>query len=421
MYSESGGGKTTLFIVVFFLCVISVLSGYFYYAMGSSEAEAQKKVAEIQAKAAREMADAKSAAEKDKIASEAAMQAAKAKLQAESAANASKNKLQNEALNKSKAKLKSDLAAAAKAIKEANALKLTANKAKADADKKAAEATSAIQKAQKSGQENEKKLAAEKKKLATQAQNKVNEANKKATQAIEAAKKEAQAVIELKKRLDSAETKLKQGAVASATVQGQQVRLEKATAVQGQLVRLEKATAVQGEALQKPKGDKVPVKISSFVFMRAGGYGKNKRYKIVEAPCYSYTCRENAASRTLQLVRFKGKGPDQFLIQDSTGRLCRWDGVKGGTNNLFACDLNNVSLEEAYDKKAVFTGKRMPANFAAPPGINIDKIRNEIVHLPGVKQDGGLRYCAHSRFSNAFRCDYDQPSAGNMFRITAIR
>ena len=408
MDSESGGGKTTLYIVVFFLCVISMLSGYFYYAMGNSEAEAQKKVAEIQAKADREMAEAKSAAEKDKIASEAAIQAANAKLQAESAANASKIKLQNEALAKSKAKLQSDLAAAAKAIKEANALKLTANEAKAVADKKAAEATSAIQKAQKSGKENEEKLAAEKKKLADEAAAQVAEAEKKAAQAIEAAKKEAQAVIELKQRLDSAETKLKQGAVASATVQGQPVRLEK-------------ATAVQGEALQKPKGDTVPVKISSFVFMRTGGYGKNKRYKIVEAPCYSYTCRENAASRTLQLVRFKGKGPDQFLIQSESGGLCRWDGVKGVANNLFVCDLNNVSLEEAYDKKAVFTGKRMPANFAAPPGIKIDKIRNQIVHLAGVKQDGGLRYCAHSRYSNAFRCDYDQPSAGNMFRITAIR
>ena len=404
MDSESGGGKTTLFIVVFFLCVISMLSGYFYYAMGSTEAEAQKKVAEIQAKATREMADAKSAAEKDKIANEAAMKAAKAKLQAESAANASKLKLQNEALAKSKAKLQSDLTAAAKAIKEANALKLTANKAKADADKKAVEATRAIQNAQKSGKENEKKLAEEKKKLATQAQNKVNEANKKAAQAIEAAKKEAQAVIELKQRLDSAETKLKQVAVASATVQGQPVRLEK-------------ATAVQGEVPQKPKVDTVPVKINSFVFMRAGGYGKNKRYKIVQAPCDSYTCRENAASRTLQLVRFKGKGPDQFLIQSESGRLCRWGGVKNGANNYFACDLNNVSHEEAYNKKAVFTAKRMPANFAAPPGTNIDKIRHEIVHLAGVKQDGGLRYCGHSRFDNAFRCHYDQPSAGNMFRI----
>ena len=408
MDSESGGGKTTLFIVVFFLCVISVLSGYFYYAMGSSEAEAQKKVAEIQARAAREMADAKSAAEKDKIASEAAMQAAKAKLQAESAANASKNKLQNEALNKSKAKLQSDLAAAAKAIKEANALKLTANKAKADADKKAAEATSAIQKAQKSGQENEKKLAAEKKKLATQAQNKVNEANKKATQAIEAAKKEAQAVIELKKRLDSAETKLKQGAVASATVQGQPVRLEQAV----------------GHAQEPKGGEIIQAKIKSIGFKYTGGIGKNRKYKIIETPCGDRKCWYGTPGE-YEFVRFDGKDPNHFLIREKkSGRYCVWSLDSGSARGDFACSVNNVSPAEAYDKKAVFVGKKLPPNFAVPHGVGEIENIHELVNLAGVKNDGGLAYCNHnsksisSHYYDEFRCGDGRTS---IFRITTNR
>ena len=402
MDSESGGGGATLYIVVFFLCVISMLSGYFYYAMGSSEAEAQKKVAEIQAKADREMADAKSAAEKDKIANEAAMQAAKAKLQAESTANASKIKLQNKALAKSKAKLQSDLAAASKAIKQANALKLTANKAKADADKKAAEATRAIQKAQKSGKENEKKLADEKKKLATQAQNKVNEANKKAAQAIEAAKKDAQAVIELKQRLDSAETKLKQGAVASAMVKGQAVRIVQAV----------------GTA-QKPKGSvQVHLNAVKFEGKRAT---KGKIYEVVELGCGPMGCLRGRSTLPLEIVRFDGRDPRHVLIRDKYGKFCTWGNSNGGkAGDYFNCMHKNIALKDAYDKKAVFTGKRLPKDYATPRGVKFDEeVRNQLGHLAGVKQDGGLSYCkiygtgTKSRY--ALRCN-DYPNKG-VFRL----
>jgi chemotaxis protein histidine kinase CheA len=202
MDSESGGGKTTLYIVVFFLCVISMLSGYFYYAMGSSEAEAQKKLADTQAKAEADMAAAKSEEEKREIQRKAdlGLERAKAKVQVDAekkalAGREAKIKAAEAAVNKK-------LADAAATVKNAQNLQKQANVVKAGADKKNKDAAAAMAKAVASGKAVDKKLADEKKKLAADAKKKVDAANKAAAAAKAQATAEANKALSLKKQYD---------------------------------------------------------------------------------------------------------------------------------------------------------------------------------------------------------------------------
>ena len=202
MDSESGGGKTTLYIVVFFLCVISMLSGYFYYAMGSSEAEAQKKLADTQAKAEADMAAAKSEEEKREIQRKAdlGLERAKVKVQVDAekkalAGREAKIKAAEAAVNKK-------LADAAATVKNAQNLQKQAKVVKADADKKNKDAAAARAKAVASGKEVDKKLADEKKKLADDANKKIDAANKAAADAKAQATAEAKKALDLKKSLD---------------------------------------------------------------------------------------------------------------------------------------------------------------------------------------------------------------------------
>ena len=241
-----------------------------------------------------------------------------------------------------------------------------------------------------------------KKKLATQAQNKVNEANKKAAQAIEAAKKDAQAVIELKQRLDSAETKLKQGAVASAMVKGQAVRIVQAV----------------GTA-EKPKGS-VQVHLNAITY-EGKRTTKGKIYKVVESGCGPMGCQRGRSNLPLEIVRFDGRDPRHVLIRDKYGKFCTWGNSNGGkAGDYFNCMHKNIALKDAYDKKAVFAGHRLPKDYATPRGVVFDeKVRNQLGNLAGVKQDGGLSYCGTystgTKERRALRCN-DYPNKG-VFRL----
>ena len=167
MDSESSDGKTTLYIVVF-LCVISVLLGYFYYAMGSSEAEAPKKLADTQAK----------------------------------------DSGKEEMLKKAQARVDTKMTDATKRVRVAKELQNKATNATASAEARKKEAGEAMKKAEETKDANAKKLAEEKKRLADLADQKVVRANAEAAKAVNDAKTEAQKAIDLQKRLADAKAKL---------------------------------------------------------------------------------------------------------------------------------------------------------------------------------------------------------------------
>lgn len=206
------GGKTTLYIVVFFLCVISVIVGYFRYQLSSSEktfktelssreSESTKKLADLQAKTESQIKDAKTSLEADKIKQQATLNAEKIKQE-------SAFKDREAKMKAAEAKVNDDLKKAAETVKSANSLKAAADTAKADADKKKIEADNAMKKAVASGNEVDKKLADEKKKLADEANMKVNAAVKKAEDEKQKAMLEAKKALELKAKLDSVSTVL---------------------------------------------------------------------------------------------------------------------------------------------------------------------------------------------------------------------
>ena len=210
---SSGGGKTTLFIVVFFLCVISAVVGYFQFTMSSQQAEAEKKMKDIQAKAEADMAAAKSDEEKREIQRKADLEVEQAKMKTQTDSERATMKAQTDAEKKAladrEAKIKAaeaavnkKLADAAATVKNAQNLQNQAKKVKADADKKNKDAAAAMAKAVASGKAVDKKLADEKKKLAADAKKKVDAANKKAADATKKAKAEAKKALDLKKKLD---------------------------------------------------------------------------------------------------------------------------------------------------------------------------------------------------------------------------
>ena len=191
------GGNTTLYIVIFFLCVISVMAGAFYFQTQSAASKAEAELKRIQADAASKMERAQSDFEKQKIQAEANEKARSAQLKANVEAREAQ-------LKKLEARVNADLAAAAKTVKNANDLKAAATITSNDAVRKLKEAQDAQKKADATGKENDKKLAAEKKKLAADAAKKVAAANKKAADAAEKAKAEAKKASDLKKNLDKA-------------------------------------------------------------------------------------------------------------------------------------------------------------------------------------------------------------------------
>jgi flagellar biosynthesis GTPase FlhF len=166
----------TLYIVIFFLCVISAVIGYFQMSLAGVRAEADKSAA---VKDAQLEADKKILADKE-----------------------AKLKKAEELVNKK-------LAEATASVKEANNLKNAAKKVKADADKKKKEADDAMKRAEETNDENLKKLAAEKKKIADDAAKKVKQAQDKAKKAEDKAKKEAEKALGYKNELNKANKTIK--------------------------------------------------------------------------------------------------------------------------------------------------------------------------------------------------------------------
>ena len=221
---SSGGGGATLYIIVFLLCVISAVVGYFQFTLGSQRAEAERKMKEIQAKAEADMASAKSEEEKREIQRKAQIETERVKMKAQTDSERATMKAQTDserakmkaqtdaekkALANREAKIKAAEAAVNKRLADATAkvrnaqnLQNQAKKVKTDADKKKRAADAAMAKALKTGKDNDKKLAAEKKKIAADAARKVSAANKKAAQAAAQARAEANKALGLKKQYD---------------------------------------------------------------------------------------------------------------------------------------------------------------------------------------------------------------------------
>jgi len=217
---ENGGGKTTLYVVVFFLCVISAVVGYFQFTINSQQAEAEQRIKDIQAKAESEMAAAKSEEEKREIQRKAQLESERVKLKAQSDTERAKMKAQSDAekraLASREAKIKAAEAAvnkkmadAAARVRDAQNLQNQAKKAKADADKKKRDADAAMAKAVASGKAVDKKLADEKKKLAADAKKKVDAANARAANATKAAQAEAKKALNYKNQLNQVTGRLK--------------------------------------------------------------------------------------------------------------------------------------------------------------------------------------------------------------------
>lgn len=176
MTDTSPKSNMTLYIVIFFLCVISAVIGYFQMSLAGVRADAEKDAA---------VKDAQLEADKRILADKEA-----------------KLKQAEELVNKK-------LADATAAVKAANNLKNAAKKVKADADKKRKEAEDAMKKAEETNDENLKKLAAEKKKIADNAAKKVKRAQDKAKKAEDKAKKQAKKALDYKNKLNKANKTIK--------------------------------------------------------------------------------------------------------------------------------------------------------------------------------------------------------------------
>jgi hypothetical protein len=221
MDSESGGGgKTTLFIVVFFLCVISAVVGYFQFTMSSQQAEAEKKMKDIQAKAEADMTAAKSDEEKREIQRKADLELEQAKMKVQTDAEKKALADREAKIKAAEAAVNKKLADAAATVKNAQNLQNQAKKVKADADKKNKDAAAAMAKAVASGKEVDKKLADEKKKLADDAKKKIDAANKAAADATTKATAEAKKALDLKAQLAQIDAKIKGAVFAEAAKYG---------------------------------------------------------------------------------------------------------------------------------------------------------------------------------------------------------
>jgi hypothetical protein len=214
------GGKNTLYIVLFFICVISVMAGSFYFMNQSQDTKSARDVEKIQAEAASKMKDATRDFEKKQIQAEAAEKTRAAQRKAEftgkEAALEARAKGREAQLKALEGKVSSELAAAAKTVKSANELKAKAASERNAAATRLREAEAAKKKADASGKPNDKKLADEKAKLTAAANAKVADVNKKATDAANKAKAVAAKALNLKKALDKAKARAKYNARVKA-------------------------------------------------------------------------------------------------------------------------------------------------------------------------------------------------------------
>jgi hypothetical protein len=175
-----GGSKTMMYVMVFFMCLISVVAGVMYTNFTKMQSEANAK-----AKAREELIKSK-----------------------------------EEMLKKAQARVDSELNDAAKRVREAKEMQRKALEVGTEAVNRKREAEAAMKKAQETNDANLKKLAEEKKRLADEAQKKVDDANKKAAAAVEDAKVAAKKATGLQSRLTQAEGKIRGTNFARAAAYG---------------------------------------------------------------------------------------------------------------------------------------------------------------------------------------------------------
>ena len=237
------GGNTTLYIVIFFSCIVCVLSGVFSFRAQAARAEfererikaefdekariteieqervkAQDEIEQERAEFEQERAEARA----DEKARTTELEQERVKAQADEKARTSeisaKLSVREELLKKLEERVTADLSAAAKTVKDANELKRNAVKASNDAAWHLGEAEKAQERADATGKENDKRLAEEKKKMADEATKKVEKAQKEADDAIEKANEEAKKAKELKEKLDKANAKIDKLATSDESV-----------------------------------------------------------------------------------------------------------------------------------------------------------------------------------------------------------
>ena len=392
VYAARPPPQSNNFLVFLLMGVIALMVVGFFYLNNKNSKNYEKKMREIEERTKKQLAQAKTEEEKREVQRKASYAKDRAKME-------KRMKMREEKLKRIKARADSDMKKAVETINEAKRLKLAADKNKADAQTKAKEAQETMKKAIETNDANLKKLAEEKKRVAEEAQKKVEEADKKAAEAIAAAKKEAQAAVELKKRLEAATAK-----------------------VQGKIDLSQKATVAVGKeeiaVAEKPKGRKMMgFNIKSFRVKLKMQHGKPPKITAQRRGrnCRQYKCQGPAED--FQLVQFNGKKPQHFLVRSANnGRYCTWDSGK----YRFGCPLESVSDEEAYSKKAVFTVER--AEQKPVSNDNFSDIKNDLFHFRGVKPDGSLVRCTHyhaTNYGNQFVCVNDpNNSRGGKFLFT---
>jgi len=163
-----GGSKTMMYVMVFFMCLVSVVAGVMYTNFTKMQAEA----------------NAKSKAREELI------------------------KSKEEMLKKAQARVDTELNDAAKRVREAKEMQRKALEVGTEAVNRKREAEAAMKKAQETNDANLKKLAEEKKRIAEEAQKKVDQANAAAKKSTDEAKAAAKKATDLQKRLTQAEGKI---------------------------------------------------------------------------------------------------------------------------------------------------------------------------------------------------------------------
>jgi hypothetical protein len=230
------GGNTTLYIVLVFLCVISIMASSFYFMTRSRDTKSARDVEKIQTEAASKMKDDKGGFEKIRVEAEARAKGREAQLKA------------------LEGKVSSELAAAAKTVKSANELKAKAASERNAGATRLREAEAAKKKADASGKPNDKKLADEKAKLTAAANAKVADVNKKATDAANKAKAVAAKALNLKKALDKAKARVKAKAKARARAKAKARAKARARAKYNARVKAKAKARVKGKKLKRCKG-----------------------------------------------------------------------------------------------------------------------------------------------------------------------
>jgi hypothetical protein len=299
------------------------MAGAFYYTVNQNSSKAAQKIKEIEEKAKKDIAAAKSEEEKREIQRKADLELEKAKMAAAKETQEAAMKLREEQLKRAEARVESEMKKAGETITEARKLKEESAKEKAYADLKKKEAEEAMKKAQETNDANDKKLAEEKKRLAEEAQKKVNEANKKADEAIALAKKEAKKAVELKKRLDNASAKVKK--------------------------KEELARTAEAPKKEAPKKEREFVKVK--IYTHGPTWYGTRRCRRFDKLSY---CSRNLKPDVLRLYKFNGRKPQHYLLAadtDKAYRFCKGDGH-------IKCRSKAPRDEDAYKENLVFTIKR---------------------------------------------------------------